>query len=85
MKNRLTHNSITLGDYIRAMRLEKGYSQYHMADALDISQNSYCLLENGQTKASLDRIVQLATVFKLSPREFLEGYFNRMDGYRNDR
>jgi transcriptional regulator with XRE-family HTH domain len=79
MKNKLTHNSAALGDYIRTMRLEKGYSQYHMAAALDISQNSYCLLENGQTKASLDRIVQIAAIFKLSPREFLVGYFNRFD------
>jgi len=85
MKNKLTHNSIALGDYIRVIRLEKGYSQYHMADALDISQNSYCLLENGQTKASLDRIIQIAAIFKLSPQGFLEGYFNKMDGYRNDR
>ncbi|SMC64744.1 helix-turn-helix domain-containing protein [Pedobacter africanus] len=79
MKNKLTYSSITLGDYIRKIRLEKGYSQYYMADALDISQNSYCLLENGQTKASLDRIIQVALIFKLSPLGFLEGYFNQID------
>ncbi|MNL32841.1 Helix-turn-helix domain protein [compost metagenome] len=76
MKDKLTHNSVALGDYIRTVRLEKGYSQYHMANLLDISQNSYCLLENGQTKASLDRIIQIAEVFQLSPQGFLEGYFN---------
>lgn len=79
MKIKLTQNAATLGDYIRTIRLERGYSQYDMADALDISQNSYCLLENGQTKASLDRIVQIAVIFKLSPREFLGDYFNLID------
>ncbi|MNX93824.1 Helix-turn-helix domain protein [compost metagenome] len=79
MKDKLTHNSVALGDYIRTVRLEKGYSQYHMANLLDISQNSYCLLENGQTKASLDRIIQIAEVFQLSPQGFLEGYFNLID------
>lgn len=79
MKNKLTHSSIVLGDYIRTIRLEKRYSQYYMADILGISQNSYCLLENGQTKASLDRVIQIAAIFKLSPQEFLEGYFNEID------
>jgi len=61
------------------MRLEKGYSQYHMANILDISQNSYCLLENGQTKFSLDRMIQIAVIFELTPQEFLGRYFNNID------
>jgi len=61
------------------MRLGKGYSQYQIANLLAISQNSYCLLENGQTKFSLDRIIEIAAVFELSPQEFLGGYFNEID------
>lgn len=68
---------MSLGDYIRKIRIENGYSQYDMANALEISQNSYCLLENGRTKFMLDRIIQIAAVFELSPKEFLEGYFNQ--------
>jgi len=79
MKDKLTPNSIALGDYVRIMRLERGYSQYHMANLLEISQNSYCLLENGQTKFSLDRIITISVIFELSPQEFLVGYFNRIE------
>jgi transcriptional regulator with XRE-family HTH domain len=79
MKNKLTQNSITFGDYIRIIRLEKGYSQYHMANLLEISQNSYCLLENGQTKFSLDRIIEISVIFQVSPRQFLADYFNKID------
>ena len=71
--------SVGLGDYVRIIRLRKGYSQYYMANALDISQNSYCLLENGQTKFALDRIIQIAIIFDLSPQKFLEDFFKRMD------
>lgn len=80
MKNKLTQNSVVLGDYVRIKRLEKGYSQYHMANILGISQNSYCLLENGQTKFSLDRIIEIASIFEFSPQEFLEDYFNVAKG-----
>jgi len=76
MKDKLTQSSVALGDYIRLIRLEKGYSQYQMANVIGISQNAYCLLENGQTKFSLDRIIEISSVFELSPQEFLDGYFN---------
>lgn len=79
MKDKLTQSSVKLGDYIRKMRLKKEYSQYYMAHLLKVSQNSYCLLENGQIKFSWDRIIQIAAVFELSTREFLEGYFNGND------
>ena len=76
MNKKLTQSSVGLGDYIRVIRLEKGYSQSQMANILEISQNAYCLLENGQTKFHLDRIIQISRVFELSPQEFLDGYFN---------
>ncbi|MBE9598997.1 helix-turn-helix domain-containing protein [Pedobacter sp. MC2016-24] len=72
--------SVSLGNYIRKIRIDKGYSQYFMAHALAISQNSYCLLENGQTKFNFDRLLQIAIIFKLEPQDFLNGYFNGIEG-----
>ena len=79
MGKKNTYSSVSLGDYIRKIRMDRGYSQYYMADFLGISQNSYCMLENGYTKFAIDRVVQIADIFKLSPQEFLDGYFSSMD------
>jgi transcriptional regulator with XRE-family HTH domain len=79
MKNKRIHSSNTLGNYIRIMRVKRGYSQYYIANVLEISQNSYCLLENGQTRFSLDRIIQIAEIFELSPLDFISGYFIQED------
>jgi len=75
MREQLTINSTSMGDYIRTLRQQKKYSQYFMANAIDISQNSYCLLENGRTNLNVERIVQIAAVFQLQAEEFFDGYF----------
>lgn len=71
--------TIGVGDYVRKIRLSIGYTQYDMADALAISQNAYCLLENGQTKFSFERLVQVAIIMGLNPLEFIKGYFNELE------
>jgi len=40
---------------IRAIRIEKGYSQDYMADMLKISQNAYHKLEKGYTRIHLEK------------------------------
>ena len=80
MNDTIDSTAVSLGDYIRKLRIEKGYSQYFMAYALDISQNAYCLLENGQTKFNFDRLLQIAIIFELEPMDFLNGYFNGIEG-----
>lgn len=75
MREQLIINSATIGDYVRKLRQQNGYSQYFMANAINISQNAYCLLENGRTNMHVERIVQIAEVFKLETQEFFTGYF----------
>lgn len=72
-------NTTSVGDYVRKIRLSIGYTQYDMADALAISQNAYCLLENGQTKFSFERLIQVAIIFGFNPLEFIKGYFNELE------
>jgi transcriptional regulator with XRE-family HTH domain len=78
MDGTINMTSASLGDYIRKLRISRGYSQYFMANALTISQNAYCLLENGQTKFNFERLIRIAEIFNLVPMEFLNGYFRSL-------
>ncbi len=51
---------------IRTLRKVKGYSQLYMSQQLHISQRAYSSLENGHTKISLIRAVQIAKILEVS-------------------
>jgi|GEM_PF-3496389 len=76
MKGKSEITSVSFGNYIRKIRIRRKYSQYFMAHALEISQNSYCLLENGNTKINLERIVELALIFEIDIHFFILDYLN---------
>lgn len=56
---------------IKQIRVLKGYSQAEVADQLNITQASYARIEQGQTKLSVERIVQLSKIFDVSQSYFL--------------
>src|SRR5690606_26194975 len=46
-----------------------------VADQLDISQNAYSLIEKGATKITLDRLEELAALYKTTPISLItEGF-----------
>lgn len=49
---------------IRRLRETKGYSQEYIAAKLNIPQNTYSRLENGDTKISLDRLFSLSDILE---------------------
>lgn len=51
-----------IGNRIRIARLEKGLSQGELGELLNCSNNHISHLETGQTKVSLNRLVQLSSV-----------------------
>ena len=55
---------------IKQIRVLKGYSA-EVADQLNITQASYARIEQGQTKLSVERIVQLSKIFDVSQSYFL--------------
>lgn len=67
-------NSSSFGDFLRTKRLEKTYSQDKMAILLGLSQNAYCLIENGRTQITIERIKDLAIALDMKPWELLEEY-----------
>ena len=58
---------------IRAIRIEKGYSQDYMADMLKISQNAYHKLEKGYTRIHLEKFIDIAKILEIEFSELLNG------------
>ena len=55
---------------IKELRLKNNFTQEQMAEELNISQNAYCLIENGKTKLlDEERINIIAQKFNVTPVE----------------
>lgn len=57
---------------IKKLREQIGLTQDDMAFALNISQNAYCLIENGKTKLDIERLFKIAEVLKVDPNSLLD-------------
>ena len=65
-----------IGQKIKQIRIEKGFSQEKLSEKIDISPRHMCTIENGNSFPSLETFVKIAQVldidindfFNLSPR-----------------
>lgn len=57
---------------IRLLRELHDYTQQYVADALDISQNTYSMIEKGETKLTVDRLGKLAELYQIDPMDILK-------------
>jgi transcriptional regulator with XRE-family HTH domain len=57
---------------VRLLRKEKGFSQFEMADLLDIDQSTYSKVEKGITKIDLQRLFKLSEILTVSPMDLLQ-------------
>ncbi len=62
----------TLGEKFKILRQKKGVNQKKMADSLGISIPAYSKLETGITDPNFSRINQIASVYGLTLRQFLD-------------
>jgi len=58
---------------IRKSRTEKGYSQQFVADLLNISQNAYCKIENGQTRLLVSTLLAITEILEVKLCDILKG------------
>jgi transcriptional regulator with XRE-family HTH domain len=63
---------MSIGDYIRRIRVQKGYSQQFIADALEISQSKFNRIENDQTDISINELFQISEILRVNYIELLE-------------
>lgn len=65
-------NKNTIGNKLKNIRLEHNYTQYKIADEIEISQSSYSNFESGRNIISSIALYTLAKKFKLSIDEILD-------------
>lgn len=51
---------LKLGDKIRQVREQKGYSQEHLADMMDINRSTISKIENGKFSITVDYLVRFS-------------------------
>ncbi|MDO8965062.1 helix-turn-helix domain-containing protein [Algoriphagus sp.] len=56
---------------MRILRDSNDYSQEYVANVLGITQKTYSSVETGRSKLTLERIMQLADLYKVKPDYFL--------------
>ena len=59
------------GKVIAEVRLQKGFSQEQLAEAIDASNVYICLLETGQRQPSLNAAILIAKSLGLEPEELI--------------
>ena len=57
---------MTVGDTIKSLREDRGYSQKQLAKVLSISAGCLSKYENGKTQIPLDLIIKIADVLNVS-------------------
>lgn len=65
------NSSEKLATKLRMLREIHQYTQEYVASVLDISPNTYSLMEKGQATFSIQRIEALAKLYKLDIADFL--------------
>ena len=62
-----------LGERVRALRKEKGYSQEGFADACGLHRTYMGSVERGETNPTLSSLATIARALKVSTSKLLEG------------
>src|SRR5690606_34470545 len=77
----------SISDNIRMLRDKKGHSQEYMSEMLNVSQQTYSLIEKNPEKANLGRVIEIAKIldvkisFLLNEDEsFVLNTFNQQGG-----
>lgn len=60
-----------LGHRLRELRLEAGYTQGAVAEALGCSRSAYTYLEDGKTELRVEVLQKLAAIYQISADSFL--------------
>jgi transcriptional regulator with XRE-family HTH domain len=61
-----------LSNKIKLLREVHNYTQEYVAGHLEISQNTYSLMEKGETKLTIDRLEKLAQLYKMDVVDLIQ-------------
>lgn len=57
---------IELGDKLRELRFNKGWTQQEVANKINVSQSSYAYYETGKKEPKIDTLWKLAEIYQTS-------------------
>lgn len=60
-----------IGNYLKAIRLKKGYSEEYVSFKLNISQSTISNFENGKIKMDIARLIQFCEVLDIHIQELV--------------
>ncbi|MFL9483807.1 helix-turn-helix transcriptional regulator [Chitinophagaceae bacterium LWZ2-11] len=60
-----------LSSKLKLLREVHNYTQEYVAGVLDISQNTYSLIEKGESKITIDRLDKLAHLYKMDVTDLI--------------
>jgi transcriptional regulator with XRE-family HTH domain len=69
--NSVRSQGIKIGNKLRQLRMNKGYSQEYMAEILAVSQKTYSNMENDKTSISIEVLKKIAEEYKVNMIELL--------------
>ena len=69
--NSVNPQSTIIGNKLRQLRINKGYSQEYMAEILAVSQKTYSNMENDKTSISIEVLKKIAEEYKVDMIELL--------------
>lgn len=61
-----------IGNRLKKMRKQKGWSQEIVADKLHISQSAYARIETGESNSWASHLETICWVFEITPQELLK-------------
>ncbi|WP_291115047.1 helix-turn-helix domain-containing protein [Flavobacterium sp. UBA6135] len=64
--------TISIGNKLKKLRKNKGYSQEEVANLLHNSQSTYARIENGESHSSANHIVKICEVYEITPEELIK-------------
>ena len=74
----------SIGNKIRLLREEKGFSQENMANALDITQSNYARLEKDDNRISVPRLIIIAKTLETTVTELVGEKANNVVNQNNN-
>ena len=66
-------DQIKIGSFLKALRNEKGLTQEHLAEVVNVSRRSVSRWETGSNLPDLDVLMELADYYNVELRELLDG------------
>lgn len=60
-----------IGNKLKDLRKQKGWSQEQVADYLNVSQSTYARIENGESHSWASHLAKISEVFEIQPEDLI--------------